>query len=126
VSYRDPNCLKTLETFDQAADFLKTTDFSKDEIVKGVIGTIGVLDAHLLPDARGYRSMLRHLMRDHDAIRQEMRDQVLATTAADFRRMADAFADLKEHGIIKVLGAKTSIDSLVKELPGPLTVTSVL
>ncbi|MHC1742286.1 MAG: insulinase family protein [Syntrophobacteraceae bacterium] len=126
VSYRDPNCLKTLEVFDQAAEFLRSTDFSDEEIVKGIIGTIGLLDAHLLPDARGYRSMLRYLLRDDEVSRQEMRDQVLSTTAADFRRMADVFSDLKHKGIVKVLGAKPAVDELVRELPHPVTVTPVL
>lgn len=126
VSYRDPNCLRTLEAFDQAADFLKTAPFSREEIVKGIIGTIGQLDAHLLPDARGYRSMLRHLMRDGEAERQVQRDQVLGTTEEDFRRLAKVFSDLKAHGIIKVLGAKTAIDDLASALPDPVAVTAVL
>lgn len=126
VSYRDPNCMKTLDIFDQAADFLKSTEFSPDEIVKGIIGTIGTLDAHLLPDARGYRSMLRYLLRDDEANRQTLREQVLATTAIDFRRAADVFEDLKRHGIVKVLGARATVDELVRELPHPVTVTPVL
>ncbi len=126
VSYRDPNCMKTLDTFDQAAEFLRSSDFSPGEIVKGIIGTIGTLDAYLLPDARGYRSMLRHLLRDDEESRQNMRDQVLATTAADFRRAADVFADLKEQGIVKVLGARSTVDELARELPHPVTVTPVL
>ncbi len=126
VSYRDPNCLRTLEVFDRAADFLRSTDFSAEEIAKGIIGTIGVLDAHLLPDARGYRSMLRHLMRDSESVRQVIRDQVLATTAADFKRAADVFDELRAHGVVKVLGAKATVERLPEELNRPVTLTTIL
>ena len=110
VSYRDPNLLKTLENFDQTAEFLRTLKLSEEELTKAIIGTIGDLDSYMLPDAKGYASLLRHLSGDSDEDRQKMRDEVLATTAVDFRAFADILDVLKEKGIIKVLGSQSAIE----------------
>jgi Zn-dependent M16 (insulinase) family peptidase len=51
VSYRDPNLLETLDVFDRSALFLKDTDLGEEELAKSIIGAIGDLDRHMLPDA---------------------------------------------------------------------------
>ena len=91
LSYRDPNILATLNAFDDTADFLKTLDISSDEITKSIIGTIGNMDSYLLPDAKGYISMLRHLSGETDEERQQIRDEILSTGLDDFRAFAESF-----------------------------------
>ena len=49
-------------------------------LVKAVIGCIGEVDAYLLPDAKGYQAMLRHLLgEDNEYNRQIVRDQHLGS-----------------------------------------------
>jgi len=110
VSYRDPNLDRTLEAFDRAADFLRTVDLSEDELTKAIIGAIGTLDTYLLPDARGYVSMLRTITGDMEEDRQRMRDEILATTTRDFRDFAEVLDAVGHHGIVKVLGSKAAVD----------------
>lgn len=126
VSYRDPNLLKTLETFDQTIDFLKNLELSEDELAKAIIGTIGDIDAYLLPDAKGYTSLLRYLSGDSDQARQRMRDEVLATTPADFKAFAEMLEDFKENGLVKVLGSQSSIEESLVRRPEWLKVLKVL
>jgi hypothetical protein len=38
---------------------------------------MGDVDAYLLPDAKGYQAMLRHLLGEDDEYRQKVRDQTL-------------------------------------------------
>ncbi len=109
VSYRDPNVLQTLETFDHTADFLKELDLPSDERVKSIIGAIGDLDAHLLPDAKGYTSMVRYLCGDSEKDRQQMREEVLGTTARDFSAFADFLEDMDREGTVKVLGSPDAL-----------------
>jgi Zn-dependent M16 (insulinase) family peptidase len=54
LSYRDPNLLKTLEVYDETAKFLRELDMDDYALTKAIIGTIGDVDAHQLPDAKGY------------------------------------------------------------------------
>jgi Zn-dependent M16 (insulinase) family peptidase len=110
VSYRDPQILGTLKTFDSSQDFLRDLDLDSTELTKSIIGVIGRLDAYLLPDAKGFTSMRRRLTGLTDDIRQEWRDQVLSTTNRDLQALADIFAELAESGRIIVLGSQAALE----------------
>lgn len=87
ISYRDPNLLKTIDNFDRSVEFLRKVDLNANELTKAIVGAIGHMDTYLLPDAKGYLAMLRHLTGDTQEERQHLRDQILATTAAEFRAL---------------------------------------
>lgn len=110
LSYRDPNLLATLDNYDGASHYLRTVELSNEEITKSVIGGISMLDAYQLPDAKGYSSMLRHLLGTTEAERQQRRDELLSTRPADFRAFADVLAQVNERGLVVVLGSKENID----------------
>jgi hypothetical protein len=65
---------------------------------------------YLLPDAKGYSSMVQYLVNDTDEVRQQRRNEVLATTAADFRAFADALDAVREQGKVIVIGSGEAID----------------
>jgi Zn-dependent M16 (insulinase) family peptidase len=49
VSFRDPNFARTLDVYDGASNYLRTSELSDDEVTRSVIGAIGDLDKHELP-----------------------------------------------------------------------------
>ena len=126
ASYRDPNLLQTLQTFDRSARFLEEMTLSDEELTKSIIGAIGDLDSHMLPDAKGFISLARHLTGDTEADRQQMRDEILGTTAADFKAMARMIQKVEKKGIVKVLGSPTAIEDAARERPGWLNIIKVL
>ncbi len=126
LSYRDPNLLKTLENYRGAADFLRKLDLSHEEVVKSIVGGIGVMDSYQLPDAKGYASMVRHLTGYTDAIRQQTRDEILGTTLEDFKRLGEVLAGINESGAIVVMGSQQAIASANTERPDLLPITKVL
>jgi Zn-dependent M16 (insulinase) family peptidase len=126
LSYRDPNLLDTLENYDGTGQFLRDLDLSDDELVKSIIGAIGRIDDYQLPDAKGYTSMVRYLVRESDEARQRLRDEVLSTTAADFRAFADVLQRVKERGRVVVMGSQEAIAAANAERGGWLEVTKVL
>jgi Zn-dependent M16 (insulinase) family peptidase len=126
LSYRDPNLLGTLKNYAGAVEFLKTIDLSEDELTKAIIGAIGVMDAHLLPDAKGYASMVNTLVGYTDDMRQQIRDEVLNTTVQDFREFATAVQSVAEHGVVAVVGSKDAISKANAGREGFLEVVPVL
>ncbi|MGD9040977.1 MAG: hypothetical protein PVH82_15150, partial [Desulfobacteraceae bacterium] len=126
VSYRDPNLLKTLEVFDESARFLREEHLHKDELTKGIIGTIGDLDQYRLPDAKGYTSMVRQLSGESDEERQQLREEVLSATATHFTAFAGALDRVREEGLVKVLGSETAIQGAQADQPGWLELIKVL
>jgi presequence protease len=53
--------------------------------MQAIIGCIGDVDGYQLPDAKGYAALSRYLLGVSDEERQARRDQILGTTAADFK-----------------------------------------
>jgi Zn-dependent M16 (insulinase) family peptidase len=126
VSYRDPNLLETLDAFDRSTSFLKDMDLREEELRKSIIGAIGDLDSHMLPDAKGFASMVRYLTGDTEEDRQRMRDEILGTKASDFKGFARMLARVKENGIVKVLGSPSAIEKTTTARPGWLDIIKVL
>lgn len=127
TSYRDPNLLSTLDHYDGASRFLRGLNLTPDELTKAIIGAISDLDAYQLPDAKGYTAFVRYLTGITDENRQQTRDEVLATTQADFRAFADVLDALNPQGQVVVLGSAEAIGAANEREGGKwLEVTKLL
>jgi len=127
LSYRDPNLAATIENYDRTGAFLRKLDLSRDELVKSVIGAIAMLDTYQLPDAKGYTSFQRYLIGETDALRQELRDEVLGTTPEHFRQFADVLDRVSAEGLVVVLGAQDALEAAnAAHQDGWLRITRVL
>jgi Zn-dependent M16 (insulinase) family peptidase len=126
VSYRDPNLLASLDNYDGTAGFLRSLDLSDEELTKSIIGTIGDLDSYQLPDAKGWTAMTRSLTGMNDVRRQQFRDEVLGTTAKDFRAFGEILAEVGQQGEIVVLGSAEAIEKANTERAGLLEVKKIL
>jgi presequence protease len=111
ASYRDPNVLQTLKNYDGSGGFLRQLDINDDELSKAIIGAVGDLDSYQLPDSKGYTSMMRDLTGVDDVYRQRIRDEILGTTAVDFRAFADVLDAAASQGAVAVLGSEEAIDA---------------
>ncbi len=103
ASYRDPNLENSLEIYKQTGEYLKNLTLSEDELTRALIGAIGTLDAYQLPDAKGYSSCMRYLLHYTDAERQQLRDEVLATTQEHFNAFGDVLIKAFEQSAVSVL-----------------------
>jgi Zn-dependent M16 (insulinase) family peptidase len=126
LSYRDPNLLASLDNYDGTAQFLRKLDLPEAELTKSIIGVIGELDAYLLPDAKGWTSLTRHLIGYTEEMRQQLRDEVLGTTAKDFRVFAEALEHVKKDGQVVVLGPTEALEKANKERNELLEIKKVL
>ena len=54
------------------------------------------------------------------------REEVLATTAADFKNFAEVLDQFRAEGIVKVLGSQSAIDEASINKPGWLSTLKVL
>lgn len=107
ASYRDPNLAVTLDAYAQTADFLRNLHLDEDELTRALIGAIGGIDTYLLPDAKGYTDMVRYLTGQTDEKRQKLRDELLSTTADDFKAFAEVLS--MENSVTSVLGSSDMI-----------------
>merc|ERR1712194_869706 len=115
LSYRDPNLAQTWKTYDGTSEFLKGLSLGEDELSKAIIGCIGDVDSYMLPDAKGYQAMLRHLLGENDEYRQKLRDQILSTTTTDFHDFSSHLESVAQHGGLSAVGSKDAIEAAQEE-----------
>ncbi len=122
ASYRDPNISETISYYDLAGKYLRECDIDKDGLEKIKIATIGDLDSYLLPQEKGFVSLVRNLTGETEESRQKTRDEVFSTDMEDFHDFADVLEKANKHGIVSILGSEKSL----KESGIGLDVTKIL
>ena len=118
LSYRDPNLLRTLDNYDATPEFLRELDLSERELTKAIISAIGKLDTYQLPADKGFTSLGRYLTGETDERRQQLRDEVLSTTAQDFRDFAAALDGVRSEGHVVALGSEDALKAAAEQRPG--------
>ncbi|KAG0494660.1 hypothetical protein HPP92_005654 [Vanilla planifolia] len=126
LSYRDPNLLKTLEVYDGTTNFLRELELDNDALTKAIIGTIGDVDAYQLPDAKGYSSLLRHLLGITDEERERRREEILSTSLKDFKDFADFLEAVKKKGVVVAVASAEDVAVANEEKSGFFDVKNVL
>ena len=61
VSYRDPNLVKTVETYEGIADYLRAYDADEREMTQYIIGAVSELDSPLQPSTKALRSFSAYM-----------------------------------------------------------------
>jgi Zn-dependent M16 (insulinase) family peptidase len=110
TSYRDPNVLETIDNYDNAAAFLRQA-VGEQELTRSVIGVIGGVDTYRLPDAKGFTSLVWHLIGSTEEDRQKRREEILGASRADFAALADGLDALRANAEVVVLGSETAIQA---------------
>lgn len=110
ASYRDPNLENSLEIYKETGEYLKNLTLSEDELTRSLIGAIGTLDSYQLPDAKGFSSCMRHLLDYTDAERQQLRDEVLATTQEHFNAFGETLIKAFKNSAVSVLCSPESAE----------------
>merc|ERR1712003_605018 len=126
LSYRDPNLGKTIDVYDNTSDVLSKQaidlESNKEELEKAIIGTIGDMDGPKSADQKGWISLQRWMKRESAETRQKRRDEVLSTTAHDFKDFAERLKNL--NGSVAVISSKGAVEG-AKEEGKELKVTEV-
>jgi Zn-dependent M16 (insulinase) family peptidase len=107
-SYRDPNLENTISTYDKLATHLEGLKLDNAAIEQLIIGAVGDLEKPVAPASRGYVSMLRYLTGDTPQIRQKRRDEMFATSPADFAHFAQKLRAESAKWHVSVFGSKTA------------------
>ena len=109
-SYRDPHLKRTVDIYKGVADYLENLELSEEDLTKALIATIGSLDKPLTPSEKGGRVMGMLLSGLTQSDLQRERDEVLATTVEDLRKLAPMFRKGMAQNNICVFGNEAKIE----------------
>jgi Zn-dependent M16 (insulinase) family peptidase len=108
-SYRDPNLVKTLETYQNAYQYIQSFQESETSMNKFIIGTIGSMDTPLTPASKGTTASILALSGITPQDRQIERNQVLQTTPSDIQKFAKMVQDVTNKKAFCVIGNESVI-----------------
>lgn len=88
VSYRDPNLEKTIEVFEQAADYIQNVELDERDVTQFIIGAVSELDTPMTPSTKGIYSLGGYLTGlSMDRVQKE-RDELLSVTAEEINGLS--------------------------------------
>ena len=110
VSYRDPNLSKTVDVFEQAAEFVER--FGQDEraMDQAVIGTMSELEIPLTAQNKALRALSIYLTQQSVEQLQKEREQILDATVEDIRALAGHIRAFMEDECLCVVGNAKKIE----------------
>ncbi|SEP94611.1 hypothetical protein SAMN02910369_00956 [Lachnospiraceae bacterium NE2001] len=109
VSYRDPNLRETYDIYRKAAEYVESFDCSDRDMVKYIIGTMSSVDAPMTPSQLGAASFGTYIAHITDEIRQDNRNNVLATTQEKIRSLAPYIRLLSESNVVCTVGSEEKV-----------------
>jgi Zn-dependent M16 (insulinase) family peptidase len=96
-SYRDPRLEGTIKDFYAALTWLKETSHDPQSLEEAILGVIGSLDKTSSPAGKAKQHFYNSLFGRKLEQRQQFRQQVLAVTIDDMKRVAEQYLIAKKH-----------------------------
>lgn len=109
VSYRDPNLEKTIEVYENAADYVAHFEADERTMTKYIIGAVSALDMPLTPALKGTYSLAGYMTGFSFDRAQKERDEVLSADAETIRGLAAYIRAFMEDDCLCVVGNEEKI-----------------
>ena len=109
-SYRDPNTVSTLTRFEDAFSWLNDWNPSETELEGYIVSTVAGHDAPVKPRALARRQDTAFFSDRPSDWRDQLRNEMLATTADTIRAFAPALEDITHNHAICIFGSREIIE----------------
>lgn len=110
ASYRDPQLVKSLESYKELPNWLRTIDIPQRELDKYVIGTISSMDTPMTNSMKLEQAVSYYIKEFTPEFRQRIRNEVLDITNADLQALAKVVEDALSDDYVCVVGGKQPIE----------------
>jgi len=109
ASYRDPNLERTYQVYKDLADFIEQYEPSDREMLQFVMGAINGLDAPMTVSQKLTLGTAAYFAGMNEQDVQRQRDEILAASAEQIRKLAPALRDAIAKAPICTFGSETAI-----------------
>jgi len=116
-SYRDPNIGSSFRAYREALEDISTKGIGAQDLLLAKIGIVGRDLKPLSPPDRAYIALRRYLTGIDDALRQKIRDILLAAKDEDIRSAAQNLALLLEKPLRTVMAGPEMVDKEEEQDP---------
>jgi presequence protease len=109
ASYRDPNLIETVKTYDEIDQFINSIEYSAEELETFIIGAVGQLDRPLTPGNKGERAIRNYICKITNEGIQAEREQLLSATLTGIKAHAEMLKKGMEKNYCCVVGNEAKI-----------------
>ncbi len=110
-SYRDPRLVETLNDFDAAIEWLLTQEHSPQPLEEAILGVISSLDKPSSPAGEAKQTFHAELFGRDRAKRESFRQQVLAVTLDDLKRVAKTYL-VSDRASVALITGSSQLDAV--------------
>jgi hypothetical protein len=109
VSYRDPNLEKTIDVYEQAADYVAGFEADERTMTQYIIGAVSEMDMPRTPSAKGTYSLSSYMTHHSYESLQKERDELLSADEDAIKALAPYIRAFMEDECLCVVGNEANI-----------------
>ncbi len=109
VSYRDPNLEKTVDVYENAADYIRNFDADERTMTQYIIGAVSELDMPMTPATKGAYSLAGYMTHYPFEQVQKERDELLGAVPETIRGLAEYISAFMKDYCLCVVGNEEKI-----------------
>ena len=111
ISYRDPQVRRTYEAYAAIPELIAKLDLPDSIMEQLIIGTYGSFNPHQSPASRAATARNEYLSGIDTAFKRRRLAEITATTVADLRSFAPAFAEMQAACYRAIIGNRVKIET---------------
>lgn len=115
TTFRDPNPLNSLASFDEAGNALRSLSESGESLERYIISTIATTEPLLSTRQKGIRAAKDYFNGITDEMRQKMRSEILHTSKEELAWIADVLDSICKNAGVCVIAGKSILSASGKE-----------
>jgi Zn-dependent M16 (insulinase) family peptidase len=115
-SYRDPNIVRTYDTYDRAVKWVTEGEIDPEPLKEAILGACGDVDPLESPDIKGRREATNRITGFTRVERERFKQRLLQVTADDLRRVARSYLAVADPVQATVAGPEL-VEAARKERP---------
>ncbi len=127
ASYRDPHIVATLNAFDGANEYIRSGEFTDEDIKEAILQVCSDIDKPDPPGPAARKAFFRSLVALTDERRQTFKQALLALTRTQIMATADAYFDsASQNRAVAVISGKDKLEEANTRLANqPLTIHAI-
>jgi len=94
-SYRDPHIVETLKVYDAAADFIRSGNYSAEDVKEAILQVCSEIDKPDPPGPAARKAFYRKIVSLSDEIRSQFKTRLLTLTRRDVMQTAEKYFDIQ-------------------------------
>ena len=121
-SYRDPHVVRTLDVFDRATDFIRSGDYTDEDIKEAILQVCSDIDKPDSPGLAAKKAFYRKIVSLSDKVREDFKKNLLLLIRHQIVRVAKKYFDQTKdrQGIAVISGEEKLMEANEKLKDHPL------